>query len=167
MRIEPRRGAFVVGVTEADIGDLCAFRLLVEQRAVRLAAERADAAGVAALREALGRMEEAVDGGRPALMVAPDVQFHRQIVAMSGSRHLQVAWERVSPTIATILGINDTSHSNLPQAIAGHRRLLATIASHDPDEAEASMGRHLANSEETIRAAMRSARAGAIGDAAG
>src|SRR6185312_14590413 len=49
VRIEPRRGAFVIGLTEHDISDIYECRLMLELAAVRRAAPRIDADGIADL----------------------------------------------------------------------------------------------------------------------
>src|SRR5579884_3015211 len=121
VRIEPRRGAFIVGVTEDDVGDLYEFRLLLESSAIRRAAQRIDDVGLAQLRELVDQMAEAVHRGQTVHMVGPDVDFHRAIVGQSGSRQLQAAWDRIAGPIATILGITDTSYREPQNAIAGHR----------------------------------------------
>src|SRR5579862_412788 len=51
VRIEPRRGAFVIGVTEEDISDVYECRLMLETVAVRRTALRIDAQTLADLEE--------------------------------------------------------------------------------------------------------------------
>src|SRR5438046_922384 len=43
VRVEPRRGAFVVGITDHGVADIYECRLLLESYAIRRAAERIDA----------------------------------------------------------------------------------------------------------------------------
>jgi GntR family transcriptional regulator, gluconate operon transcriptional repressor len=81
IRAEPRRGAFVVGMSETDVGDLYEFRLLLETSAIRRAAARIEDVGVARLGGLVDQMAEAVGRGQTQNMVAPDVEFHRAIVA--------------------------------------------------------------------------------------
>src|SRR5437588_11613580 len=59
VRIEPRRGAFVIGVTEEDISDIYACRLMLETEAVRRAARRVTP-------DALAELEKHVDQMRAA-----------------------------------------------------------------------------------------------------
>lgn len=158
IRVEPRRGAFVVGMTETDVGDLYEFRLLIETSAIHRAAARIDDVGVARLGGLVDQMAEAVERGQTQHMVAPDVEFHRTIVAQSASRQLEAAWERIAGLVATILGITDTSYREPERAIDGHRELVAGLAARDADAAEASLRRHLANGEQVMREAMAMAR---------
>jgi DNA-binding GntR family transcriptional regulator len=158
VRIEPRRGAFIVGMTETDVGDLYEFRLLLETSAIRRAAARIDDLGVARLRELVDQMAEAVGRGQTQNMVAPDVEFHRAIVAQSRSRQIEAAWERIAGLVTTILGITDTTYREPDRAIDGHRDLVAGLAARDPDAAEESLRRHLENGEQVMREAMMAAR---------
>ena len=162
VRVEPRRGAFIVGMTEDDVADLYRFRLLIETAAIRRAAEQIDAVGVARLRELVDRMAEAVAREQTQHMVEPDVEFHRAIVGHASSRQLDAAWERIAGLVATILGITDTTYRDPADAIAGHRELVAALADSDPDAAEGSLRRHLQNGEQVMREAMAAARAALV-----
>src|SRR5437763_12623333 len=46
VRVEPRRGAFVVGITDHGVGDIYECRLLLESYAIRRAATRVEAEGL-------------------------------------------------------------------------------------------------------------------------
>ena len=158
VRLEPRRGAFVVGVGEDDIQDIYELRVLLESRAIRRAAERIDSDGIFRLGRLIDEMHSAIQRGAPELMSTPDLEFHRQIMIVAESRQLLSAWERTAGLISTILSITDTTYSDLPQAVNGHRELLHALAQHDGDAAETSLREHLSNGESVMREVIRSAR---------
>src|SRR5205823_1149017 len=93
VRIEPRRGAFVLGVTEQDISDMYACRLMLESHAIRRAAARIDDQGVASLQASIDQMDAAVAAGQLQFMAASDMAFHRHIIEVSGNRAVLNAWE--------------------------------------------------------------------------
>ncbi|MGH2461496.1 MAG: GntR family transcriptional regulator [Chloroflexota bacterium] len=154
VRIEPRRGAFVVGVTEADIHDIYEVRRLIETYAIRQAAARAVAADLPRLRAFADQMAEAVERGEVQLVAVPDVNFHRQIVILSGNQRLLAAWEPIGGLVAAMLSITDTTYRDMPRAAASHGRLIEQIQARDADAAEREIVEHLEHGESVMRQAM-------------
>ena len=161
VRVEPRRGAFIVGMTEEDVHDVYELRSLIEGRAARRAAGRIEAGGLARLEALAAQMDEALRRHDPAAMVAPDVQFHREVVAAAGSRQLLAGWERLAGLIGTILDVTDSVHyGTTPTAVHGHQLIIEALARRDADRAEREVAAHLAGGEQVMREAMRAVRAG-------
>ena len=162
VRVEPRRGAFVIGVTDQDIRDIYECRMMLEMAAIRRTAITIDASAIAELESFVDQMDIAVATGQPQLLAASDMSFHRQIVTLSGNRALGIAWEPVAPLIETILGISDTtcSSADLPEAVEGHRRIICALAAHDVAAAEQILQVHLLGGERLVHEAICSARDG-------
>jgi DNA-binding GntR family transcriptional regulator len=160
IRVEPRRGAFVAGMSEDDVADLYQFRLLIEGQAVRRAVETIDRAALARLDDLVRVMDRAIRAGRPADMAAADVEFHREIVLAARSRQLLAAWDRIAGIIATILGITDAVHRDLPGAVEGHHRLVRALRDGDGEAAEMDLRGHLSTGEGVLRRAMVGTRTG-------
>jgi GntR family transcriptional regulator of gluconate operon len=158
VRSEPRRGSFIVGMTEEDVSDIYELRELFECRAARRAAGRIDPAGIARLEELASRMDEALARRDPQAMVEPDVEFHRRIVLSAGSRQLLAAWDRLAGLIGTMLGITDTTYYNAPTPSHGHRRIIESLHARDADAAEREIQAHLQNGERVMREAIRAVR---------
>lgn len=163
VRIEPRRGAFVVGVTEADIHDIYEVRRLVEAYAIRQAAARAVAADLAPLRAFADQMSEAVERNEVQHVAMPDVNFHRQIVVLSGNQRLLAAWEPIGGLVATMLSITDTTHRDMPRAVASHHRIIEWIRAHEVDAAEREILEHLEHGEGVMRQAMQKVAVAGVG----
>ena len=155
VRSEPRRGTFVVGMSEEDVHDVYELRQLIEGRAVRRAAKRIDAEGIGRLEELSVQMDEALRRGDPRRMVEPDVQFHREIVLAAGSRQLLAAWERLSGLFGAILGVTDMTYRNVPNAVHGHQQIIGMLARGDAAAAEREIHAHLANGERIMCEAIR------------
>jgi DNA-binding GntR family transcriptional regulator len=166
VRVEPRRGAFIVGMTEDDVHDVYELRSLIEGRAARRASARIDAEGLARLEVLAGQMDDALRRHDPPAMVEPDVQFHRHVVAAAGSRQLLSGWERLAGLIGTILHVTDSVHyGTTPTAVHGHQLIIDALARRDGKRAEEEVRKHLENGEQVMREAMRTARAEAGKDA--
>lgn len=160
VRVEPRRGAFIVGLSEDDVHDIYELRLLLERRASRRAAERIDAVGLARLESLADQMDEALRRREPAAMAEPDVQFHRDMVFAAGSRQLSAAWERLAGLVGTILDVTDRArYGSSPDALHGHQLIIDALAAGDADRAEREACAHLESGEQVMREAMRSMRA--------
>jgi DNA-binding GntR family transcriptional regulator len=158
IRLEPHRGAFVVGMTAADVHEVYEFRLLLEAHAVRRAAERVDEPGIAQLQAFVDEMADAVAQSQLHRVSEPDVSFHRQIVVLADNRRLLAAWEPISGIVGTILSITDTTYRDMPRAIAGHQSIVGALAQRDAHAAEQELRRHLENGEAVLGEAMRSTR---------
>ena len=159
VRVEPRRGAFIVGMTEADVHDVYELRSLIESRAARRAAARVGAEGLARLEALAAQMDEALRRRDPAAMVEPDVRFHRELVAAAGSRQLLAGWERLAGLIGTILSVTDSVHyGTTPTAVHGHQLIIEALERRDAELAEREVAGHLAGGERIMREAMRAVR---------
>ena len=158
VRLEPRRGASIVGFGEDDAHDVYELRRFVESTAARRVAARADAAAIARLRALTDQMDAAIRRGEPQAMVDPDVEFHRGLVDGAGSRQLSAAWGRLAGLIAAILGVTDTTFRDMPGAVRGHEAIVDALARRDGEGAALEIHRHLENGERVMREAMRVAR---------
>ncbi len=160
VRGEPRRGAYVVGITDQVISDIYACRLLLESYALRQLAARIDAAGLAALTEQVDQMEQDMAAGRVQGVAANDMAFHRRTVELAGNRALATAWEPLTPLIETALGIAEATVPDLPTAVHGHRLILGALAEHDAEGAVAMLAEHLPGGQKLVLDAIRHAREG-------
>ena len=160
VRVEPRRGAFVIGVTEKVISDIYECRLVLESCALRHAAERGDKQGLADLAALIERMETGVATGQVQFVATSDMAFHRLLISLSGNRALATAWEPLAPLIETALSIAEATVPDLPTAVAGHREILRAVQQRDPDEAVRLLSEHLPGGEKLVLDAIRQARQG-------
>ncbi|MGH2347399.1 MAG: GntR family transcriptional regulator [Chloroflexota bacterium] len=161
VRVEPRRGAFVIGVTEQDISDIYDCRLMLELAAIQRTALRIGVEALAELEALVVEMDVAVGNEQPHLFASCDISFHRRLMMLSGSRALVNAWEPVAPLIETILSISEAAMTDidLPGAVDGHRRIIGALAAHDSAAAEDILWDHLTSGEGLVYAALRSIRA--------
>ncbi|MGH3520357.1 MAG: GntR family transcriptional regulator [Haloechinothrix sp.] len=86
--LRPGYGAFVHAPTDAEVDQLLAVRAVLEGESARLAAERADAEGVARLRKLCAEGEAALASDDIDGAVAANAELHRYVTELSGNRVL-------------------------------------------------------------------------------
>jgi DNA-binding GntR family transcriptional regulator len=86
--LRPGYGAFVHGPTPTEVDQLLAVRALLEAESARLAAEHADVAGVARLRELCEQGDAALAADDIDTMVLANAQLHRCVSELSGNQVL-------------------------------------------------------------------------------
>lgn len=174
VRLEPRRGAFVVGITNDDIHDIYEFRRVIEAYAIRRVTQTIDVEGLSLLRTLAERVEMAMRTNQAKLMAESDLAFHRQIVMMAHSKRLVSAWDMNAELVAIFMSINSSTFREIsmsydPIAEQRHTQLIQLIESRDADAAEALLKEHLHGSELVIRESIQQwhgRRAAAQADAA-
>jgi DNA-binding FadR family transcriptional regulator len=125
------------------VRDLYAVRSLLEPPAARWAAEHADAADVAALRERVGLMREAIAAGNPARFLEHDRAFHLEIAELSRNRVLRAIVRDINELLQTSWLLSALSTEETEVACQTHAEIVAAIADRDGERAERTMGEHL------------------------
>jgi DNA-binding GntR family transcriptional regulator len=125
------RGAFVRRIDRNDMVDLYLLRGVVTGLACQLAAERADAAGVAGLEALVADMDRAARAGDRDRYYGLNLAFHERLVEASGSPRVRALNEQLVNQAhlfrrGSLLQAEDMVASN-----DEHRRIVAAIASHD------------------------------------
>jgi GntR family transcriptional regulator of gluconate operon len=147
VRSEPRRGAYVVGVTQQDIADIYECRLTLETLAIQRAAARITTEEAAGLYRGIDQMGEEVATGRMGAFATADVAFHRALIVLSGNRAVRSAWEPLAPLIETTLSIADTTVEDIVKAVSGHRPIVRALEQHDAAAGMALLHDHLTSGQ--------------------
>jgi DNA-binding GntR family transcriptional regulator len=129
------KGSFVRVLSVADADDVYLAREAIEVRAVRHALERAEPLDLSPLKAALERIAAAADAtpaDQPAGtdLIAADLDFHREMVRLSGSPRLIRAHETLAAEAQMLLH-HQPIYSPIAYA-ADHTVLLDAIARGDP-----------------------------------
>lgn len=91
----PRRGKFVIDLSEEEIQKINSLRLILEAEALRLARANVTGSGVKALRRLIHKMEESE--ALPEIEAAAlDLEFHRTIWDHSGNEYLAKTLEGIT-----------------------------------------------------------------------
>jgi len=134
------------------------LRAGLEAEAAALAAQRRKPEHLAAMRDALDRMESAIEAAEDA--VAPDLDFHRTIAEATGNEHFTHLFNYLGALliprtrIQTFRVLAEDRTEYLRRVNREHEDLYRAILSQDPDAARSAMRLHLSNSRERLRHAM-------------
>ncbi|MEV6930210.1 FCD domain-containing protein [Dactylosporangium sp. NPDC051485] len=124
---------FVMALNERTIDELFEARLLLEPALAALAAQRAGAADVAAMRAAL-------DGPDP---VAADTELHRLIAGAAGNALLATMLQTLATLGAQSRRLTAAAPGVLPRTASEHAAIVGAIERGDADGARAAMAAHL------------------------
>jgi DNA-binding FadR family transcriptional regulator len=117
------------------VTELLELRLMIEPEAARLAARRATAADVAAMRAALARMGAALDGEGD--YVSADIAFHEALLEAAHNRFLN----QLGGAMARLLRFSTNLSWRYPDAARGslpvHGAVLEAVARGDAEDAAA------------------------------
>lgn len=143
VELVPNRGAVVTTLSHEDRVAFWEARLALEPAAARLAAERRDATGLAAMRRAIADQRGAADDERG---FAANRAFHLALVETAGNEHLErfaeTLWVRAVGSSIYRSQVGDGGGT--PVAfIAEHEAILAAIEAGDCDHAEALTRAHI------------------------
>lgn len=119
--------------------NLVEVRVLLEPLMARLAAERATAADLEALRRQLDAMRDAPDreAWRP-----PHLAFHQALAEATHNIIMSKIWGMVAIFLKDSPLVSDGTVQTLPHI---HQNLYTAIAAHDRDAAEAAMAQHISD----------------------
>lgn len=152
------RGVFVLRPGREDVADVYLARTAVETAGAMAVMDRGRT-GLEVTARALASMEAAEVDGRWPLLADMDAEFHRELVAASGSARLQRA--HATLLVETRLCLTELGGSYRPPlGLAGtHRRLFEAVARSDRLEATRLIADHMREAEHRLGALFQ-ARAG-------
>lgn len=141
----PRRGKFVISLSDEEIQKINSLRLILEAEALRLCRAKINSGGVNSLNQLVEKMQRS--GGIPEIEAAAlDLEFHRTIWGYSGNEYLAKTLESITvPLFAhrVLWRINQKMldwASILPNH---HQLLLDFVENRAQDSAEKVMLTHL------------------------
>jgi DNA-binding FadR family transcriptional regulator len=116
--------------------DVIEFRALIEPRASALAATRASATDLAAIRDAFNAFRS-LRPGEPGYQAADEL-LHTRIVVASGNQFFQQMAAIVRGALAAVNPIVVSRHETWETIVAQHGRVVEAIERHDAGAAEAA-----------------------------
>ncbi|MBI3971005.1 MAG: GntR family transcriptional regulator [Chloroflexi bacterium] len=149
--MQPRRGATVVGVTERDIRELYDLRLLLETRAVELAAANARPEDIDYLTSLSERLNDRARGEQFDGLSPVDIVFHRHLLVMANQLRLRAAWERLAGILEALLTITDSSR---PHDVR-HRHIVQALEDGDPEKAREAIRTHISRAQSIMLDVLR------------
>ncbi len=143
----PRRGTVVAEIGPAQLGELGRIRAALEGVATALAAERMDAASLAALGAILRRMQAGTEARDTDVLDEANEEFHALIHRATGNLFLMrsLGSLRAYDHLGRHRAVGSTPR-DLPKALTEHRGIVAALRRRDPALAEARMRHHILRS---------------------
>jgi DNA-binding FadR family transcriptional regulator len=131
---------------ESTVADVYQFRMLVEPRAVRIAAEKASPADIEVLKRLLAEEKEAIESGSHFTEIA--WRFHTELMRLSGNSTMTLIAEMLETVSARhasamLTGWEDQQDQR-DRAYRAHRRMVGHIERGEADKAEQFWAKHMA-----------------------
>ncbi|NNM98149.1 MAG: GntR family transcriptional regulator [Candidatus Dormibacteraeota bacterium] len=141
------RGAVVVGMSAEDIEDLYSLRRSLETLAVRLAASRATAEDLGALRAAAAHVQTDSEMMRERQFAEADIRFHDLLYRAAHHDRLYACWSMVRPNIFRFLLTRNIANADYKAIFKDeHSALAQAVADSHPDAAIHLIDDHLQGS---------------------
>ncbi|WP_299538013.1 GntR family transcriptional regulator [uncultured Streptomyces sp.] len=141
----PRRGNFVVEISQQDAEYARQVREPLERLAASLAAERVTEENLGELDALVARMRAAVAENDVSLFRDADIEFHTVVGRISGNPLLVRMWEVLEPSLRALRAIADPLFDGDWHAMADeHGRLVHLLREGDPDRAAEAFADHAA-----------------------
>lgn len=139
----PRRGTFVVSLSEADVAEVYTLRADIESRAVRRALPLLTPQHFEALEQLLEQMRRAAAESSLPELLAADIEFHRTIVETTNWPRLLRIWESLHPQTLTLYTVSTLTDWTPHDHAQRHDPLLTALRSGDEDVAANAMRDHI------------------------
>lgn len=143
VEIVPQLGTFVSRISVQAVSDAQFIREALECAAVRRAAELAGEEDIAGLEQTLHSQERARDAGDLDAFYLLDDDFHRALCDLSDHLAVWPVSERAKSHLNRVRRLSLGAPDYLPEMISEHRDVVAAVAEHEPDAAEAALRHHL------------------------
>ncbi len=122
------------GLSREFLRDLQELRRVVEPAAVRLAAERATVADIAAIEEAFAGMKAAIEQGGD--YVSHDLRFHQGLLRACHNRMMVQMSKAIGALLRTSFEISTSKPDGPRESLPLHRAVLDAVIARQPARAE-------------------------------
>lgn len=146
------RGVRVIEVDPELLLEGFNLREAVDGVAARLAAERADADGVARLRAQIVLQQATVEPWDASAYTLANVEFHMMVMELSGNRFVQAELPLVRMTSQVFTPALLVPEERGKAAVADHEAIVEAIAARDPATAERLARDHIRTTIERLSA---------------
>ena len=150
VEIFPQSGTFVSRIPVAALPEAILMRTALEQTTARLAAERANAAQLARLNEAIERQRRIVARGDRERFHEADEAFHAAIAEAAGHPGIWRFIEQVKIQIDRYRLLTLPVPGRMRRVLDEHAAIVTAVETHDATAAAAAMAAHLENLRASI-----------------
>ena len=146
----PGRGTSVTQFSEKDIREVYTLRCVLEQEAIRRAAQKANDEDLAKLDHTLAALFEAAKEGNPSKVTELDFQFHTEIWEIADHDLLVQVLKGLTTQIRMFLAVQTHLYNDLGEGISDHQKLLDALKNADGEAGAKIMKDHLQVAEDVI-----------------
>jgi DNA-binding GntR family transcriptional regulator len=148
---ERHRGARVRLVSEREAVEILETRAVLEGLVARLAAERAEAEDVTDLKDTLAEMERLREADDLLAVSDLNAQLHRRLLEISGHETASRLIGALNSQMVRFQFRTILLPGRSERSFAEHAEIVAAVATHDGDRAEAGMRIHLSSVADALR----------------
>ncbi|MGW7680342.1 GntR family transcriptional regulator [Kribbella sp. NPDC054772] len=139
----PRRGNFVVEISQEDVEYARQVREPLERLAAQLAATRMSEQDLRELDDLVEQLHKAAKSGDLSMFRDVDIAFHTQVIQLAGNPFLTRMWEVLEPNLRALRAISDPLFEGDWDAMADeHGRLVQLLREPDADAAADAFANH-------------------------
>jgi DNA-binding GntR family transcriptional regulator len=141
----PHRGTRLATFDEARIDEIREARLALELIAMRgaIAAYKREPALIASLDKILARMERAALHLEWLEISRCDLDFHREIIRVSGNAIVQKLWDALARHVLIVFGKEIRSERDAKAIVPQHKRLRDILAAGKVEALDDELGQHI------------------------
>lgn len=155
LELFPKRGAFVVPVTSAEMRNVIEARLLIEQWAAAVVALSPDRTPTVRLLEAcIAEMNEVLLPDEPLRYHETDRKFHETIVAATENTHLTAFYRSLRDRQLRILALG-SMRGRTERIHAEHQSITTAIADGHAELASALVRDHIGHNRDALELKLR------------
>ena len=143
----PRKGVFIKKYSEREIQDLYDLREVTAGVSARYAALNMTRRDLNSLESVYKKMELAVENHDNAAYVQCDLEFHEEIVKISGSTILS---EIIANFNLRLNPINIVGIRNSEETIVEHRNIIDSLKRGNLEDAENVMRKHISRGKDVL-----------------
>ena len=151
--LAPRRGMFVADISITDLQKLFELRMTLEGFCARLAAERASATQLQAMKQVIRDLDDVPDTDYRGLMII-DERFHELLYRAADNELLADVLLRLHALSFRIWHLVLERIGNVREALDQHIAITDAIEARDPEQAENLVRSHVADFQQHIKAAL-------------
>lgn len=151
---EPNRGAFVVSLSPADVGEIFEVRMAVETRSVKLITRDRTPRVLNTIRERADRLIAAAASGDDSAVAQSDVDFHAALCEGSGVGRLHQIFLQNCLLLRALLLVDEHLYPVVADSSDEHADIVRAIQTGDEAMAVSKLESHLERSRERLVAYM-------------
>jgi DNA-binding GntR family transcriptional regulator len=158
VEIVPRKGVYLVTLSEEKAQELCEVREILEARATRLAAKNLTDKQLGQLQRVLDKQASCLANGDVQGYASATIKFHNSIIEAAGNKTLERLLNAVHSQMQALRLRTLYLPTRLRQSFAEHTKIFEALSERDPERCERVAREHLVATMEYALQLLRQSR---------